>query len=99
MKNHCPQQKKIRTEWRGRRFWYGLLLGLAIVEGSLLLESMLPGPPPINPATFGLPATAKELSKRRTARTATFDLGDGRYADVSFGAGTLSTCDSATGTC
>lgn len=93
------KQKSSTSEWRGRRFWYGVMLGLAIVEGSLLLESMLPGPPPLNPTQFGLPTTAKELPKRRTDRTATFDLGDGRYADVSFGAGTLDVCDGLNGIC
>lgn len=93
------KRTKAKPEWRGRRFWYGVMLGLAVVEGSLLLESMLPGPPPFNPTKFGLPATAKELPKRRTDRTATFDLGDGRYADVSFGAGSINACNGLNGTC
>ena len=40
---------------------------------------------PLNPEQFGLPPTAKEVVSKRTDRTATFSLGENKYAQVSIG--------------
>lgn len=46
---------------------------------------------PLNPEEFGLPSTAKEVVSKRTDKTATFSLGENKYAQVFIGGYTLET--------
>lgn len=87
----------MRRKDHARQDWGALtpvLIGIALVIGSLSPPTTIVTAGPsaekylgdrLNPAYFGLPVTALEITAERSERSAVFDMGDGRRAAVAPG--------------